>query len=207
VADRLQRFNGVRGEVRYPPVHGPERFTCVGFNEEIVCIARLEHHKRQHLLIDALGHTRTPVKLRLAGVASSRAYVDELNRKAESAGVADRVRIDDCWISEDEKLRCLAECLAAAYVPVDEDSYGYPSLESSHASKPVLTTRDSGGVMELIQDGVNGYVTEPDPRALAEAMDLLYSNRDRTVSMGREAHRRIEQLDISWPNVLHKLLA
>ena len=32
--------------------------------------------------------------------------------------------------------------LAVAYVPDDEDSYGYPSLEAAHARKAVLTASD-----------------------------------------------------------------
>lgn len=207
VAGRLQQYNGVDSEVLYPPLFAPERFSCEGFNDEIVCVARLEHHKRQHLLIEALAFTRAPVRLRLAGVGSDRAYVADLRRRAHEARIADRVSIDDRWISEDEKLRLLAGCLATAYIPVDEDSYGYPSLESSHSAKPILTTTDAGGVLELVSDGLNGYVVESDPAALGDAMDRLFMERERTTAMGLAARSRIDDLDISWSRVLERLLA
>jgi glycosyltransferase involved in cell wall biosynthesis len=207
VADRLRRFNDVESEVLYPPVIHAERFRSQHFNDEIVCVCRLEHHKRQHLLIEALQHTRTTVKLRLCGVSMSERYVRQLGRMISSLKLNDRVRFENRWISETEKVQILSECLAAAYLPLDEDSYGYPSLEASHASKPVLTTADSGGVLELVTHGYNGLVAEAEPKALAEAMDQLYIDRSKTQQMGLNAAQRIIDLDISWRHVLARLLA
>ena len=207
VSNRLKTYNAMDSEVLFPPVFEPGRFHCSGFNDEIVCISRLEHHKRQHLLVEALGYTRTPVRLRLSGASSDNAYPNELVARVARLGLADRVIIGNSWITEEEKVEQLAACLATAYLPLDEDSYGYPSVESSHASKPVLTTFDSGGVLELVQDGINGYVAEPSPAAIGEAMDRLYSDRARTEAMGRNARDRLVELNISWSHVLQRLLA
>ena len=96
--------------------------------------------------------------------------------------------------------------MAAAYIPLDEDSYGYPSLEASHSSKPILATVDSGGVCELVEHGVNGLIAEPDPKALAEAMDRLYLDRKGTQKMGLNAASRVGEMNISWSHVLERLL-
>jgi glycosyltransferase involved in cell wall biosynthesis len=207
VSERLKTFNGVESEVLYPPIFQPERFFCAGFNDEILYIGRLEHHKRQHLLIDALQYTRTPVRLRLLGKSSDSDYPQFLRKRISELGLNHRISLDNRWISEEEKVTHLSRCLAAAYIPVDEDSYGYPSVEASHAAKPILTTLDSGGVLELIHDGVNGYITEPTPQALAEAMDLFYLDRAKTESMGRNARARLGELNISWSHVVQRLLA
>ncbi|ROO00258.1 glycosyl transferase family 1 [Pseudomonas moraviensis] len=207
VSDRLRKFNDVDSQVLYPPVYKPERFFNSGYNDEIVCICRLEHYKRQHLLIEALSHTTTPVRLRIMGVGASPEYATTLRNRSEALNVADRVILEDRWITEEEKVLHLSQCLAAAYLPLDEDSYGYPSLEASHSQKPVLTTRDSGGVLELVQDGYNGYVAEPTPESLACAMDKLYQNKKTTEAMGTNAKQRLVELKISWSQVLERLLA
>lgn len=207
VSDRLAHFNNVDSEVLYPPIIQPERFHCKHFNDEIVYVCRVEHHKRQHLLIEAMRYTRTKVKLRLCGASSGDAYVRELMELVSSAKLQERVHFDNRWISEEEKVEILSECLAAAYLPLDEDSYGYPSLEASHASKPVLTTTDSGGVLELVTHGYNGLVVEPDPKALAGAMDQLFIDRAKTREMGLNATHRISELNINWQHVLARLLA
>ncbi|MBE1159190.1 glycosyltransferase family 4 protein [Dyella acidiphila] len=207
VSDRLIKYNNIDSEVLYPPVIDSERFHCRSFNDEIVYVSRLEHHKRQHLLVEAMKHTTTPVRLRLCGSSYSSAYPDHLRGIIQADGVADRVILEDRWISEEEKVEILADCLAAAYVPVDEDSYGYPTLEASHASKAILTTSDSGGVLEFVKEGVNGLIADPDPRAVAVAMDRLYREREQVRLMGIEANKRLAELGISWDHVVKRLLA
>ncbi|HAV35002.1 MAG TPA: glycosyl transferase family 1 [Massilia sp.] len=206
VSERLRQFNGIDSEVLYPPVFASERFHCRGFNDEIVYICRLEHHKRQHLLVEAMAHTNTPVRLRLCGASSGSEYPRELSAQIERLGLQDKVVLDVRWIAEEEKVELLADCLAAAYLPVDEDSYGYPSVEASHAAKAVLTTDDAGGVLELVSDGVNGYVLPPDPAALGAAMDRLYSDRALASRLGAAARARLDELNISWTHVLKRLL-
>ena len=207
VSDRLKHYNGIDSEVLYPPVFDAERFHSRGLSDEIVYVCRLEHHKRQHLLVEAMAHTRTPVRLRLCGSSSGSAYPDELNELILRLGLQDRVLLENRWITEQEKVDFLADCLAAAYLPLDEDSYGYPSVEASHARKALLTTTDSGGVLELVRDGDNGYVAEPTPQALAAAMDKLYADRGRTAAMGERALARLDELNISWSHVVKRLLA
>ena len=207
VSNRLKIFNNVDSEVLYPPVFQSERFCCKGYNDEIVYICRLQHHKRQHLLVEAMQHTRTPVRLRLCGVSAELNYPTELKARIIELGLQSRVTLENRWISEEEKVMYLADCLATAYLPLDEDSYGYPSIEASHSSKAILTTTDSGGVIELVQDGIYVYVTEPSPEALAEAMDKLYLDRNATEAMGKNARARLIELNISWPHVLQRLLA
>jgi glycosyltransferase involved in cell wall biosynthesis len=207
VADRIKTYNKVDSEVLYPPIYRPERFRCGLSGDEIVYLSRVEHHKRQHLLVEAMRHARTGVKLRLIGQCYMEDYRQELRVQIASAGLENRVSFEDRWISEEEKVEVLADCLAAAYLPLDEDSYGYPSLEASHSGKPVLTTTDSGGVVELVKDGINGQVVDPNPIALAEAMDKLYLDREATRRMGRNAQARLGALKISWPHVLERLLS
>ena len=207
VADRLRRFNGIDSEILYPPLMAPERFRSTGANDEIITVGRIEHHKRQHLLVQALRHTKTPVTLRICGRGTGSLYADELRAVIGHEGVEDRVRFEDRWISEPEKIDLLGASLAAAYVPLDEDSYGYATLEAAHSSKAILTTTDAGGVLEFVTDGVNGLVVEPTPTALGDAMDRLYLAREGTRRMGESALARVAELGIAWGRVTERLLS
>lgn len=207
VSDRLKTFNGIDSEVLYPPVFDSGRFHCRGFNDEIVYVCRVEHHKRQHLLVEAMRHTRSGVRLRVCGRASNDGYAEMLTGLVAEHGLGDKVTIENRWISEDEKIDLLADCLGAAYIPLDEDSYGYPSVEASHAGKALLTTTDSGGVLELVTDGDNGFVVEPEPEAIAAALDRLYDDATLARRMGERARERLDELNISWSHVLRRLLA
>jgi glycosyltransferase involved in cell wall biosynthesis len=206
VAQRLADYNNVRSEVLYPPVYQPERFHSAGHSDEIVCVSRVEHHKRQHLLVEALAHTKTPVKLRILGTSLADEYPTYLRSLITDNKLEDRVTYADSWITEQEKVAALSSCLAAAYLPIDEDSYGYPTVEAAHSSKPTLTVHDSGGVMEFVTDGENGVVADPDPRSVAEAMDRLFTDRLWCERLGRASRERVGELGIEWDSTIERLL-
>ncbi len=209
VADRLMQYNGVKAEVLYPPLPDAQRYTCKGYGDFILYMGRLVHHKRQWLALEAMRHVVSGVKLIIAGKPDpdTMAYVTELREFMRRHSLEDRVKILADWVDENQKVELFAQCLAAAYFPVDEDSYGYPSLEAHHAKKPVLTTTDSGGTLELISDGLNGLVTSPEPEAIAAAMDKLFTNRTKTKSMGEAGEAKLHQLGISWDHVAERILA
>jgi glycosyltransferase involved in cell wall biosynthesis len=142
-------------------------------------------------------HVRTPVKLRLCGTSMSPAHLQLIRATIAEHRLESKIAFEDRWISEDEKVERLAPALAVAYLPEDEDSYGYCSLEAAHARKAVLTTSDSGGVLELVKDGVNGLScrrSDGDRRA----MDRLFMDRAYTARMGEANNRRISELAIGW---------
>ncbi len=201
VSERLREFNGLASETLYPPVHRPERFRHDSYGDEIVCICRLEHHKRQHLLVEAMRHTRTPVKLRLCGAETP--YTKTLRW---AAAWSSNVEIEARWISEEEKVERLASSLATVYFPVDEDSYGYPTLESAHARKGVIVARDGGGVTEFVRDGIEGFVIDPVPRAIADTFDRLWADRKLAARLGEAAHHRVAEMGIDWATVVRKLV-
>jgi glycosyltransferase involved in cell wall biosynthesis len=205
VAERLSRFNGIAATPLYPPILAPERFRNDGYRDEIVVVCRIEQHKRQWLLIEAMKYVRSGVRLRLCGASMSQSQEHEIRQSIARYGLSDRVTFENRWVSEDEKVERLAPALAVAYLPVDEDSYGYSSLEAAHAQKAVLTTNDSGGVLELVQHQVNGLVVPPIPQAIAEAMDQLYRDRKATAQMGAANKQRVVDLRIDWRTVLDRL--
>lgn len=209
VSDRLKKYNDIESEVLYPPIINHSRFYNDYYGDEIVFICRMEHHKRQHLLVEAMRYTKSGVKLRLCGVGGSSHYYDEMIQSIQTmdSNVQNRIIFEYGWLSEENKVKYIAKALAAVYPPLDEDSYGYPSLEASYASKAILTTTDSGGVLELVKDGYNGYVCEPEPQKLAEAMDRLFLDKKTTELMGANALKRVSELKISWDHVIERLIS
>ena len=58
---------------------------ATSYGDEVVFLSRIEPHKRQDLLVRALAFTRTPVRVRLCGAASSESYMSEIRELAESS--------------------------------------------------------------------------------------------------------------------------
>jgi glycosyltransferase involved in cell wall biosynthesis len=134
-------------------------------------------------------------------------YVSELQNLVRRYRLSGRVTLLPHWVPQRQKIQLFSDCLAALYFPVDEDSYGYPSLEAHASRKAVLTTTDAGGTGELIVDGINGFVRPPDPQLIAEAMDFLYANRSAAKQMGEAGISRMLDLGIDWNHVVQRLLS
>jgi glycosyltransferase involved in cell wall biosynthesis len=207
VRDRLREFNNLDGEVLYPPLMDTHRFLQRQAENYIFYPSRITEHKRQWLGVEAMRHVRSDVRLIVAGAPDSPEQLERLRRTAAEAAVGDRVEILARWISEEEKADLLSRALGVMYVPFDEDSYGYPSLEAYHSGKPVISCTDSGGTREIVEHGVTGLMTEPTPEALAEAIDRLHDDAEDAERMGRAGRARIDALNISWDHVVSRLLA
>ena len=210
VSGRLKKFNNVESEVLYPPLMQPERYRTGSYGDYILYVSRLTSHKRQDLAVEAMRHTRTPVRLVVAGAPDAGPddpYTESMRAMVRECDLGDRVTIIADWISEERKIALFADCLATIYTPFDEDSYGYSSLESYHAGKAVITTNDSGGPPELITEGENGFIVDPNARAIARVMDRLYEDRALAQRMGQAGIRRISELGITWDRTIARLLS
>jgi glycosyltransferase involved in cell wall biosynthesis len=150
---------------------------------------------------------RSPVRLLLAGPADLPEHELALRELIAEHELAERVELRAGWIPEADKQQLFADCLACAYVPYDEDSYGFVTLEAFAAHKPVVTSNDSGGVLELVEHEHTGLVTDPDPTQLAAAFDRLHDDRQLAQTLGDNGHQHTQTLGISWDTVIERLLA
>jgi glycosyltransferase involved in cell wall biosynthesis len=206
VADRLREFNDLQGTVLYPPLGAPERFVAAPAEDYVFYPCRITGHKRQQLAVEAAVKLSTDVRVVIAGAPDSPEQLRPLQELIDEHDLQDRVQLIARWISEEEKAELISRSLGVLYIPFLEDSYGYVTLEAFHASKPVITCSDSGGTLEIIEDGVNGLITAPDPSSLGAAMDRLRADPQAAAAMGEAGHRTLELKDISWDRVVASLL-
>ncbi len=207
VGARLRKYNDLDSEVLYPPLGDPERFVSGPPGDYVFYPSRIVGHKRQLLLVEAAAHISTQARVVIAGVPDDEGQLALLGEAIARHGLEGRVELISHWISEQEKAALIAGSLGVMYVPFLEDSYGYVTLEAFQSSKPVITCTDSGGPLEIIKDGLNGLVVEPDPISIAAAIDRLHAAPDQAVAMGRRAKETLALKDISWDHVVEKLLA
>lgn len=205
VSARLLQNNNILSTPLYHPPNNAHCFHAGEAQDYLFFPSRINVLKRQRLAIEALAQCVEPVRLIFAGAAESPAYLQELRDLALRLGVVDRI-VWKGYISEADKIALYAECLAVLYPPIDED-YGYVTLEAMLARKPVITTTDAGGPLEFIASGETGLVVDSDAKALAGAMDMLWTDRARTKSMGEAGFESYQSRRISWDNVVEVLLS
>jgi glycosyltransferase involved in cell wall biosynthesis len=198
VAERLEEGTGLTAEVMPHPPQALD-YRCESYDGFILSVNRLDRAKRVDLLLDALAADPSlrcvivgdgPDRERLERLATSHG----LDGRAEFAG-----RVDEAALA-----RLYARCLAVYYAPVDED-FGMVPYEAFLSEKPVVTTRDAGGPLEVVADRRTGIVCEPAAAALAEACAYLVAHPDDAREWGRRGKALAEQ--VSWDRTIERLLA
>jgi glycosyltransferase involved in cell wall biosynthesis len=192
VADRLQRSTGIDAEVM---PHPPQEldYRCDEYGDFVLSVGRLDRAKRIDLVLEAAKLSGIPVVV--AGEGPDRERLEALaNGSARFLG----------RVSESELVDLYARCLAVYYAPVDED-FGMVPYEAFLAEKPVVTTIDAGGPLEIVVDRQTGLVCEPRAEAIAAACEWLRGHVDEAKTWGR-AGREVAQR-VSWDATIERLLA
>ena len=183
--------NGVDTE-RFHPAPGlrpdparPER--------EIICIARFDYTKGIDVLLHAWGRMireaagwRVPLKPRLL-LAGDGAIRPQMERMVEELGIRDSVEF--LGLRTD-----VVELLQQSWGFVLPSRWeGMPNalLEAMACGLPCVATRVSGSE-DIITDGVNGLLVEPErPAELAQALRRIVEDADLAQRLGSEARAAI----------------
>ncbi len=199
IQDRLERFGGIKSEVLYPPP--PARaYRCDRYGDELLAVSRLTPLKRMDLLIRALAEPDAAgIRCAIAGEGEDALRLQSLVREL---GLESRVRLTGP-LSEDGLLHAYATCRAVVFPPLSED-YGLVAVEAFASGKAVVTCSDSGGPAELVNDGTNGFVTAPEPGALALAIRRLADDAGLAERLGQ--HGASVAVRMTWPAALEALL-
>ena len=200
-AGRLMRYNNIKGEPLYHPPKNADKFYCGDFGDYIIYPSRIESIKRQYLLMKAMKYTRSNAKCLIVGKGPQEREIKQL---ANNLKVNDKVKFCG-YIPDDELIGLYANSLGVFYAPYDED-FGYVTLEAFLSRKPVITTTDSGGPLEFVEDGTNGYVASFEPKNIAEKIDNLFEDEEMAKRMGNSGYKKIKSLNITWDNVIKKLV-
>ncbi len=182
IQERLRRFGGIPSERLYPPA--PERpYRTDGYGDYVFAVSRLHPLKRLELLVEGAARMRErSLSVKIAGEGEQQPLLRE---RIRALGLEQRVELLGS-LSEAQLLEHYARCRAVYFGPQDED-YGFVTLEAFHSAKAVITTPDSGGPAELVQDGVNGLLAAPTPEGVAGALDALAADRPRAERLGQSA--------------------
>lgn len=198
-ANRIRTFNGVDAQALYHPPPHADVLHPGEYGDYVLVVGRLESVKRADLAIRALAHVGPPLRLLVVGEGSQRAGAERI---AADAGVAGRVQFIGAAAGSD-LARLYAGARAVVYVPFDED-YGYVTLEAFLSAKPVVTASDSGGTLEFVVDGENGFVCEPEPEAIGAAIARLAADPALAARLGAAGLARART--VTWDGVVEQLL-
>ena len=198
VAGRLERSTGLLAEVLPHPAQELP-YHDDGPGDFVLSVNRLDRAKRVDMLLGAVA-AEPSLRVVIVGDGPDRGRLEQL---AHSGGLDGRVRFAG-RVSAGELADLYATCYATFYAPVDED-FGLSPYESFLSGKPVITTTDAGGPLEVVHDGSTGVVVDPEPAAVARAAAWLRDNPEQAQAYGR-AGKAIAG-EVTWDRAIARLLS
>ncbi len=173
----------------------------------VLVVSRHEFTKRTELAVAALALGATPGVL--VGAGGRLPVVAALSARL-AAGELDAATLDaeDLWLNgdlpqdapegglghvrlagrvEDDELDRLYRGALCLVAPAYDEDHGLTVLEAMARGRPVVVCRDGGGLTAALEDGVNGFVVDPEPAAIAAAVSRLAADPALARRMGEAA--------------------
>lgn len=169
----------------------------------LLSLNRFEPGKRLELAIECLAWLRRRLaperfgllRLTLAGgfdprLASQRRYVRTLEERVASLGLGGAVTFRFS-VSRDERRALLAEADCLLYTAPAEH-FGIGVVEGMAAALPVVAVA-GGGPLEILEDGVSGFLRDAAPAAFGGAVLALLDRPPLREALGGRARERAER--------------
>jgi glycosyltransferase involved in cell wall biosynthesis len=160
---------------------------------ELLCLGRMVPDKGFDLVVDALAsivRVVPDIRLTIAGDGIDRPRLEE---QARRLNVDDRIVIAG-WVAPKKIL----ELINTATIVIVPSRWFEPAplvaIQAAHMGRPVVGAR-TGGIPELVVDGVTGVVVEKDDsEAIARAVIHLLENPDQARVMGERGKARARSM-------------
>jgi len=162
-----------------------------GFHESefnIGLFGRIEEGKGQHLLVEAVSHLRKnsfKVNAALIGHVMDEKYYQRLMGKIKQRNLEKSIK----HLGFLENAPLLMGCFDAIVLASRKETFGLVLIEAMRAGTAVIGT-NAGGVPEIIDNGVNGLLFEPDDwHGLSNNIEVLVREKSKLegmVSKGRD---------------------
>jgi glycosyltransferase involved in cell wall biosynthesis len=199
VYKRMRDIDEYWERIDFQALHHPpkiENFKEPGEGEIIFLPGRLHRWKRTDLIIESMKYVKHDVDLMISGSGEDEGYYRELAKNDS------RIKFLG-WIDDDTIVDLYSRAIVVPFVPIDED-YGLVTVEAFKSKKPVITCLDSGEPSLIVEDGISGFVVDPDPKKIAEKINYLIENPDKAERMGENGYHSVES--ITWDNVVGVIL-
>lgn len=204
-------YNGVETDLFNPKVDG----TSIKEKHElddrpvVLFVGGLEPRKGLEYLLFAMEHIKLKIpnaRLIVIGKGAFSSYRGEctfFNVLIKRLGIEDSVSfVFD--VDDDELPKYYAACDVFA-LPSRMEGWGLSLMEAMATGKPVVATK-VGGIPELVDDKVNGYLCNPgDVTVLAKNIVFLLKHRDIAQKMGEAGQKKAHAY--SWEKTAEKVKA
>jgi len=199
VYKRMRDLDGYWNNIDFQTLHHPpkiDKFKEPIEGNIIFLPGRLHRWKRPDLVINSMKYVKYDVDLVITGRGEDEEYCRSL-AKHDS-----RIKFLG-WVDDESIVDLYSRAIVVPFVPINED-YGLITVEAFKSKKPVITCHDSGEPSLIVEDGISGFVVDPDPKQIAEKINYLIENPDKAELMGENGYHSVVR--INWDSIVREIL-
>ncbi len=166
----------------------------------LLFVGRLHHVKGIDVLLDSMKEVveNHPIQLRIVGDGE----MEPLLEKIKEHGLKNNIEF--LGAKTGDELNSIISRASALILPSRSEAFPRIVIEAMAAGTPVIATK-VGGIPELITDGCEGYLVEPDdPHSLAKA--ILNMMKDDTMRRTMGENARKQAANYLWDNIVADLI-
>jgi len=174
---------------------GPTETARTNGTLRVLGVGRLVAKKGFDVLVDACALLRErgiPFEALIVGQDDK--HGDAIRTRVKALNLEDAIRLPGAMGPPellDQYRRASALCMPCRLLPDDRDGIPNVLVEAMAAGTPVVATAVSG-IPELVTDGVNGLLVDPEePAQLADALVALHEDRDLAARLSTEARTTV----------------
>lgn len=156
---------------------------------KVIFVGRLDAMKAVHVLIEAFKKLKDEGSAASLDIIGDGPDMDRLKRLKDSLGLNRSVN----FCGEKQGVAKHLQESTVFVLPSLSEGLSNVILEAMACALPVVVTR-VGGTADLIQDGINGILVEPNsPDLLKEALKRILEDKNLAEKMGAEARKTVEE--------------
>lgn len=151
--------------------------------------ARLDLVKDHKTLLNALGLIKDKLKDTQFLIAGSGNSMEELKNLSNKLGLSKNVH----FLGQVSDPFSLFNALDVNILTSTSESFPYAILEGAKMKCPIIST-EVGGIPELVEDGINGYLFKVgDSERLSQLILQLIDNPDKISEMGNNLYKKVSE--------------
>jgi glycosyltransferase involved in cell wall biosynthesis len=166
---------------------------CFGVDDFVIgIVARVQRHREFDIVLEAIRRVRHIVpNLRVLVVGRGTHINEVLIEPSRAMGLSGIVKSVG-YLDGDSYIGALEAMSAKLFMVPGSDGTCRAVREAMGMGKPVIATR-RGILPEMVNDGVEGIIIDPDPKSLANAVVRLAGSPDLVKTLGENALKKAHE--------------
>ncbi len=158
-------------------------------NPLVGTVSILRKKKGHHILLDAIPLILKKIPECVFVIVGDGPQKENILAKIKSMNLTDKVFL----LGLREDISQIIKSIDLFVLPTLQEALGTAFLEAMAMKKTVIGT-NVDGVKEVIKDGINGHLVEPNnPSQLAEAVVKILKNPQKSIEMGIQGRKIVEE--------------